>query len=580
MLLSDCNSRTMRVNAAAARKAALLHYIRHLIFSAFALVSGGISHSYAQTDSDHSLGSFLSGRFAQLEYDFEVAADKFLQVLDSDPGNSFVIDRLVHVLVNFGDKDGSYRYANELDAAGIESGVGELVQLVELFELQEYEKIAELLDESQRVGDLIKAVLQGWSYFGLGDVTQAIERFGELSSSDEFGSFIGLHQALAFASAGDFGSAEISLQESGNALASALFDGDLFYANLVAQLKDPDSVIETLDGILESREDARISDLRDKVAAGLEVDFEYEIDAQLGASTLFLALGHLYFDQDPYSALIFFRLAHFLMPDAETLIIWIGQSLQSIGNLDLAEKAYRSIPDNSALFSSALAARSELLFEDGKTEESFSILAEFAEQNPDLLDAHKSLGDALRRAEEFENATLAYDDAIALIGVPEPKHWQLYFYRGITHERSGNWENARNDLRLSLELSPDQPLVLNYLGYSMVTKDEDLEEAERLIRKADQLMPDNGYIIDSLGWVLYRMGRFEEAVQPMERAASILPSDPIINDHLGDVYWMVGRHREAEFQWKRALSFDPDQEDAKSIGLKLRHGLNYDPENE
>ncbi|MDE0531949.1 MAG: tetratricopeptide repeat protein [Albidovulum sp.] len=557
-----------------------LHQFRHFTLATLAAVVGGLSPSGAQTDSSHLFGSFLTGRYAQLEYDFEISAENYLEFLEADPENLFVVDKLVYVLVNNGDKAGAYRYVRELHAAGIDSGVSELVQFAEYFELQQYQMVLDWLEEPKREGDLINAILQGWAYFGLGDVTKAIERFDELADSEEFGKFIRLHQALAYASVGDFASAEKALQESEDALALMLYDGELFYANLIAQLKDSDTVLNTLDGILETRAEASISDLRVKVAAGDEVDFDYEITARLGASTLFRALGHLYFDQDPYSSLVFFRLSQFLEPNDENLNIWIGQSLQKIGSLDLAEKTYRSISENSMLYADALAARSELLHEDGKTEESFSILAEFAEQHPNSPDAHKALGDALRRAEEYERAALAYDDAIALLGETEPRHWRLYFYRGICHERSGNWEIAKKDLRFSLELSPDQPLVLNYLGYSMVTMDEDLEEAERLIRRADELLPDNGYIIDSLGWILYRMGRFEEAVQPMERAVSILPSDPIVNDHLGDVYWMVGRYREAEFQWKRALSFDPEPDDAKKLRLKLDHGLNYDSKNE
>ena len=122
-------------------------------------------------------------------------------------------------------------------------------------------------------------------------------------------------------------------------------------------------------------------------------------------------------------------------------------------------------------------------------------------------------------------------------------------------------------------LNPDQPNVLNNLGYSLVEQRRNLDEALDMIERAVEGRPDSGYIVDSLGWVLYRLGRFEEAVDPMERAVALLPNDPIINDHLGDVYWMVGRQREARFQWERALSFEPEDEDAARIRLKLEIGL-------
>ncbi|MEM9972515.1 MAG: tetratricopeptide repeat protein, partial [Pseudomonadota bacterium] len=132
---------------------------------------------------------------------------------------------------------------------------------------------------------------------------------------------------------------------------------------------------------------------------------------------------------------------------------------------------------------------------------------------------------------------------------------------------------AEADFRRALELNPGQPQVLNFLGYSLVEQRRNLDEALGMIEQAVASRPDSGYIVDSLAWVYYRLGRFEDAVEPMERAVELLPTDPIINDHLGDVYWMVGREREARFQWERALSFEPEEEDATRIRLKLEIGL-------
>ena len=155
-----------------------------------------------------------------------------------------------------------------------------------------------------------------------------------------------------------------------------------------------------------------------------------------------------------------------------------------------------------------------------------------------------------------------------------PVHWPLYYTRGIANERAGNWPAAEADFRAALKLEPDQPLVLNYLGYSMVEKQENLDEALGMIERASKAEPDDGYITDSLGWVLYRLGRYDEAVKPMLRAVELTPDDPVINDHLGDVLWMVGRKREAEFQWRRALSFGPaDDLDMDRVRRKLEVGL-------
>ena len=191
----------------------------------------------------------------------------------------------------------------------------------------------------------------------------------------------------------------------------------------------------------------------------------------------------------------------------------------------------------------------------------------------DLATVHVTLGDDYRRLKRYDEATAAYDRAVALYGEPEPSHWVLYYTRGITHERMDRWDLAESDFRMALKLQPDQPQVLNYLGYSFVEQQTNLDEALDMIERAVAARPNDGYITDSLGWVLYRLNRFADAVEHMERAAELMAVDPIINDHLGDVYWAVARRREAEFQWTRALSFEPEDVDADRIRRKLDVGL-------
>jgi Flp pilus assembly protein TadD len=136
------------------------------------------------------------------------------------------------------------------------------------------------------------------------------------------------------------------------------------------------------------------------------------------------------------------------------------------------------------------------------------------------------------------------------------------------------WEQAEADFRAALELRPNQPQVLNYLGYSLVEKQAKLDEALDMIKRAVIAEPESGYIVDSLGWVLYRLGRYEEAVEHMERAVELMPLDPVVTDHLGDVYWAVGRVREARFQWSRALSFIDEEDDTgEADPIRIRRKL-------
>jgi Flp pilus assembly protein TadD len=184
------------------------------------------------------------------------------------------------------------------------------------------------------------------------------------------------------------------------------------------------------------------------------------------------------------------------------------------------------------------------------------------------------LGDILREKKRFPAAVEAYDEAVARLhaeGMPE--RWSLYYSRGIALERSGQWKRAEADLLHALQLKPDQPLVLNYLGYTWIDRGEHLQRALKMIEKAVSLRPDDGYIVDSLGWAHYRLGQYKQAIEYLEKAIELVPDDPTINDHLGDAYWQVGRESEARYQWRQALQFGPEKEEIKPLEAKIARGL-------
>jgi Flp pilus assembly protein TadD len=179
----------------------------------------------------------------------------------------------------------------------------------------------------------------------------------------------------------------------------------------------------------------------------------------------------------------------------------------------------------------------------------------------------------MRSHKRYAEAVLYYDRAIALISKPETKHWSYFYARGTCYERLKKWPLAEADLQRAIQLSADQPLVLNYLGYTWIDQNRNLKQGLSLIEKAVRLKPDDGYIVDSLGWAYYRLGNFKEAVRHLERAVELKPEDPTLNDHLGDAYWRVGREREARFQWEQALTLNPEPEEIDKIKRKLQKGL-------
>jgi tetratricopeptide (TPR) repeat protein len=272
-------------------------------------------------------------------------------------------------------------------------------------------------------------------------------------------------------------------------------------------------------------------------------------------------------------ALLYGRFALQLRPDMVLAQLLVADILSAQNKSEESIAILAEIPKSSPYSWSArlrVAANLEML---DRTDEAIAQLKEMAAEAPTRAGADMQLGDLLRGKKRFTEAVEAYDEAIQRFeasGMPE--RWSLFYSRGIALERSGQWKRAEADLLYALELKPDQPLVLNYLGYSWIDRGENLERGLKMIEKAVELRPEDGYIVDSLGWAHYRLGDYASAVQYLEKAIELVPEDPTINDHLGDAYWQSGRAVEARYQWRRALQFGPQDDEIKPIQAKLDGG--------
>jgi tetratricopeptide (TPR) repeat protein len=273
-------------------------------------------------------------------------------------------------------------------------------------------------------------------------------------------------------------------------------------------------------------------------------------------------------------ALLYDRCALALRPHLAVAQLLLADLLSADGKPQQSLAILTQIPANSRYAWSAqlrVAANLESL---GRIDEAVAQLQAMAAQHPDRASAEIQLGDLLRGQKRFAEAADAYTEAIRrLKAAGSAPHWALYYSRGIAYERSGQWTLAEADLEHALELKPDQPLVLNYLGYSWIDRGEKLKSGLKMIEKAVALRPEDGYIVDSLGWAHYKLGDYAGAINYLEKALELVPDDPTINDHLGDAYWKSGRTLEARYQWRQALAFKPDKQDVKPIEAKLESGL-------
>jgi Flp pilus assembly protein TadD len=212
-----------------------------------------------------------------------------------------------------------------------------------------------------------------------------------------------------------------------------------------------------------------------------------------------------------------------------------------------------------------------------RSDEAIKILKGVTVEDAKDIEAIMALGNIERGRKKFADCVQTYSQGIDVLPQGNEKtNWIYYYYRGICEERSKQWSKAETDMRKALELQPEQPHVLNYLGYSWIDQGINLDEGMKMIKRAVDQRPDDGYIVDSLGWAYYRIGNYEDAVKNLERAIDLKPEDPTINDHLGDAYWRIGRTLEAKFQWAHARDLKPEPEELPKIEAKMENGLPED----
>ena len=292
-----------------------------------------------------------------------------------------------------------------------------------------------------------------------------------------------------------------------------------------------------------------------------------------GAAEAMIDLGRQVRAQTPMTALRCARLGIYLDPENSLGHMVVGMILQALNRHEEAIGALDQIGENSPYYWDARMEKADSLIRLDRDDAAVALLEAMAEERPDDVGALNELGLLMRIRERFADGTAYYDRAIGRLDKIGEEDWYLFYYRGITLERTDRWQEAEADFKEALELRPDAPYVLNYLGYSWVDRGVNIEEAMAMIQKAADRFPKNGDIIDSLGWAHYRRGDFGAAVLNLERAVQLHPGEPVINDHLGDAYWRVGRRFEARYQWRHALGLDPDDDLRETVEHKLKLGL-------
>jgi tetratricopeptide (TPR) repeat protein len=523
-------------------------------------------------------GSYLAARHAGAERDASAAAAHYRAALRADPRNSELLDRAFLAVLADGEVEEAVKLADRILQLDKNDRIARLVVGVRTLKQKQYQSARQHLAQSIRgpITDLAATLLSAWTLQGTNEASKAVEAIDRLAGPDWYGIFKDLHAGLILEAAGNKKEAgkrfERAYKLDSTALRVVQAYGSWLSRN--GSKEEAAKVFQAFDDVLPRH--PLIAEALDAIKNGEKLPPLVD-NPQAGAAEVFYGLGASLGRRGGEDlGLVYLQLALYLTPNHPLALLSLADLYEGVKKPQLAIKIYERVPANSPLRRNAQIQLAINLDGLDRTEEAKKHLDKLIGDNPKDLEAALALGNILRGRKQFAECADVYSKGIATIDKPEKANWLVFYFRGICYERSKQWSKAEADLKVALDLFPDQPHVLNYLGYSWIDQHVNFDDGMRMIRRAVEQRPDDGYIVDSLGWAHYRMGNYEDAVKQLERAVELKPEDPTINDHLGDAYWRIGRELEAKFQWSHARDLKPEAEELPKIEQKLRSGLAED----
>ncbi|MBW8271036.1 tetratricopeptide repeat protein [Caldovatus aquaticus] len=538
--------------------------------AALLVVAGAAGASGAERGPGHgAFAAYLVGRFAASESDTRVAADNLLAALRADPEQPELLERAFLAALLDGRAEAT-RLARRLPGnpyaimvvAGAEGLAGR------------WDRAEQLLRGMPRqgAGQVLQTLLLAWAQQGRGQTDSALRTLRPHVEAGRLRGLYALHAAMIADLAGRPRDAERFVRAALTDTSEPTLRLTQIAASILLRVGREEAAARLLERLAGNHDDLALA-VGEAERQRLRNTRPVASAAEGMAEAALAFAGALRGQGAADFALLMSRLALRLRPGFSPALIMAADALADARQEAAALDLLAQIPAGDPLASVAALRRATLLGRLDRADAAAEELDRLAAAFPDAPQPHARLGDILRARGRFAEAAAAYDRAIARLGSPGPRDWALFYARGIARERSGEWPRAEADFKRALELSPEQPYVLNYLGYSWVEQGRNLDEARRMLERAVQLRPDDGNIADSLGWALFKLGDLRGAVHWLERAVELEPRNSVINDHLGDAYWAAGRRREAEFQWRRALALGPEPGEAPKIEAKLREGL-------
>jgi tetratricopeptide (TPR) repeat protein len=545
------------------------------ILAAPAAYSEVIPADTGDPDSGTLLGNYLSGRIARDSHDTMAAAEFYSKALADDPENEIILEQTFLLETAAANWDRAVELARDLAAVEPSHRVAQFMLGLEAFKKHDYKAAQEHFAAARQgpIADLTSTLARAWVEEADGKHSDAFSTLDTLSSADWAQYYQRYHRALIADVAGRHQLASQAYEQAFKANPTTLRVADA-YARHAVNGNDRELAIDTLKAHIAKAgphplSEALLKDIQDGKTPPL-----IAANPNDGLAEVFYGIGDALAGEGGLDmGVIFLQFSLYLKPDFPLAHVALAEAYENAQKYDAEIAAFDQIPMDSPLWLSVQIQKAFALNSLEKVDEAKALLEKLTEEYPDDTRPLDALGNILRSHERYGEALEYYSKAVALIDKPTQENWPLFYSRGVCNERLKDWPAAEADFKEALQLSPDESLVLNYLGYSWVDQGMNLKQAMDYIRKAVKLKPDDGYYVDSLGWAYYRLGNMPAAVENLERAVELKPDDPTINDHLGDAYWRVGRTLEAKYQWSQALSLDPEPEQIETLNKKIASGL-------
>ncbi len=537
-----------------------------------ACAATGTSGAAGYSAGNSAYGAFLAARYADAQNDPAVATKYYTRALRTDPGNKALIVGGFRAALLAGSPQ-----AQDL-APKIPGNALAVMQLGNQAALNgDYAQAGQLfgaLQQDSMVG-LIKPLLLAWARFGEGNTQVALSMLGRHFNGGAFGAVYVLNAALIADAAHDDSDAAqlyaaVTTDQPNLRLAQIL-------ASWLARHGQSAKAEQQLAALAAAHPDLQIA----LPALQAQIQTPVVSTARQGMAEAYLTLaGSLGARQQSFLRITFLQFALQLRPDLTAARLLLA-SAQAGGDdpavpptqiqMQNALATLQQIKPGDALYGPAALQEANLLAALDRPEEALALLNQLIATSPGNLDLLVNAGDVLRGANDYAAAITYYDKAIAAAGNPSPPGaWSMFYDRGICEDQLGNWPAAQADMLAALALSPDQPYVLNYLGYSWAQRGERLQQAHTMLQQAAGLDPNDGAVIDSLGYVNLREGHTEEAVRLLTQAVQLEPDNAEVNAHLAEAFWQAGQKLQANYQWRRALEMQPDAKLRAEITGKLQ----------